>query len=252
MRVTKVFTPLFAAALGIAACTAAPAATLTPVPPTEAPATSPPTEAPIEAPTEAPAEQPTGAPTEAPAEGGLSGVRTYGFDSAASTASYTVDETFLSDNTLATAIGRTSTISGQLEINFDDPAASDLGTIEVDISLLESDSPRRDNAIRGQWLESTRFPLATFTATAIDGLTATPAEGEQVAFTLTGDMTVREATRPITWDVVAAVSGEAITGTATTTILMADFGVEPPNIAGIVSVKDGVLLTVEFTLIPVV
>jgi polyisoprenoid-binding protein YceI len=247
MKVTPYLVPFLVTALGLAACTAAPAATPTAAP-TEAVPTPAPTEALADSPNEAP---PTKAPTEAPAEGALTGVRTYGFDTAATTASYSVDETFLSDNRLATAVGRTSTISGQLEINFADPAASNLGTIEVDISTLESDSARRDNAIRGQWLESSRFPLATFTATAIDGLTATPADDEQVSFTLSGDMTVRETTLPVTWDVVATVSGETITGTATTNILMADFGVEPPNIGGILSVTDGVLLTVEFTLTPV-
>ncbi len=245
MNVTPYLTPFLVAALGLAACTAA---TPTAAPPTEAAPTAAPTEAPADPPTQA---LPTEAPTEAPADGALSGVRIYGFDTAATTASYSVDETFLSDNRLATAVGRTSTVSGQLEINFDDPAASNLGTIEVDLSTLESDSARRDNAIRNQWLESSRFPLATFTATAIDGLTATPADGEPVTFTLSGDMTVRETTLPVTWDVVATVSGETITGTATTNILMADFGVEPPNIGGILSVTDGVLLTVEFTLTPV-
>jgi hypothetical protein len=43
------------------------------------------------------------------------------------------------------------------------------------------------------------------------------------------------------------MNGNTITGTATTFLLMRDFGFDPPNIANLVSVEDGVNLTVNFT-----
>lgn len=228
--------------------------------PTTAPATSLPTTEPtaVAAPTAAdPATEAVtategpaaGSPTDAPA-GAVTGVRTYSFDPSNSKASYSVEEYFIQEsNRLGTAVGVTSEISGDLQFNFDDPAASELGTVTVDISLLESDSNQRDNAIRRQWLESSKYPLAVFEATSIQGLDAAPAPGETVTFQIVGDMTVRETTIPVTWDVTATLDGETLVGTATTQILMADFGFAAPS-NPFISVTDGVVLTLDYVLLP--
>ena len=249
-RLKLVPTTLATAAL-IAACTGAAPTTApaSPLPPTAVPPTTAPTAVVDPTATTAAADPATEAPTES-ATGGVSGVRTYSFDASQSEASYSVDEYFLQEsNRLNTAVGITSVISGDLQIDFDNPAASPLGTVTVDISVLESDSGQRDNAIRRNWLESATYPLATFTATSIQGLSGTPAPGETVTFKLSGDMTVHETTRPVIWDVTATLDGEALKGTATTSILMKDFGVEPPS-NPFISVTDGVTLTLTFVLLP--
>ena len=56
-------------------------------------------------------------------------------------------------------------------------------------------------------------------------------------------------TKTVTWEVTAVLNGNELTGTATTQILLVDFGVEPPSIAGVLSVTDGALLTLNFTLV---
>ena len=249
-RLTLATTALTTAAL-LAACagaapTTAPATTL---PTVEVVATTAPTEAATEAP---PAATPTdaGVPVTDEPVGAVTGLRAYSFDPSQSSASYSVDEYFLQEsNRLGTAVGVSSEISGDLQINFDDPTSSPLGTVTVDISLLRSDSNQRDNAIRRQWLESSTYPLATFTATEIQGLAGTPSQGQTVTFKLVGDMTVRETTLPVTWDVTATLDGETLKGTATTEILMADFGVEPPS-NPFISVTDGVVLTLNYVLLP--
>ncbi|MEZ4557752.1 MAG: YceI family protein [Caldilineaceae bacterium] len=73
----------------------------------------------------------------------------------------------------------------------------------MDVSLLRSDRSRRDRAIRSRWLESATFPLATFKVTEVRGFPADPAEGEPIDFQLVGDMTVKETTREVVWDVTA-------------------------------------------------
>ncbi|MGH2606861.1 MAG: YceI family protein, partial [Anaerolineales bacterium] len=79
---------------------------------------------------------------------------------------YEVGETFFSEsNRFAIAIGRTSGISGDILVDLDDPAASRLGEIVIDVSQFTSDESRRDNYIRRSGLESARFPLARFTTT---------------------------------------------------------------------------------------
>jgi polyisoprenoid-binding protein YceI len=165
--------------------------------------------------------------------------------------SYSVEETLLNQNNkLNTAIGRTSHVEGQIALNLKDPSQTQFGTFTVDISTLQSDSSLRDRRIRGEWLESAKYPLATFVVRGMEGFPANPKEGEAVTFKLLGDLTVRQTTRAVTWDVSATFQNEKLWGTAKTFILMADFGVEPPNIANILIVKDGVTLTLDFVMRP--
>lgn len=249
-RLALVSTTLATAAL-VAACTGAAPTTApaTPLPPTEAaqPTVAPPTAADPAA-TATPAAEAATPTVEAAAA--LTGVQTYSFDPTQSEASYSVEEYFLQEsNRLGTAVGVSSEISGDLQIDFDDPAASPLGTVTVDISVLKSDSDMRDNAIRRQWLQSATYPLATFTATAIEGLNGAPIDGQEVTFKLTGDMTVHDTTIPVTWDVTAKLDGESLVGTATTRVLMKDFGFDAPS-NPFISVTDGVTLTLKFVLLP--
>jgi len=166
---------------------------------------------------------------------------------AETTVSYSVDETFLNQNNkLATAVGITNQVTGSLTFDPNQPSQVEFGEFTVDISTLKSDSDRRDNAIRGRWLESASFPIAKMTVTSLNGFPEAPQEGQPVTFQMVGDLTVREATQPVTWDVTATYQGGKLTGQATTFIMMADWGVDPPNIAGVLIVKDGVTLTIDF------
>jgi polyisoprenoid-binding protein YceI len=161
--------------------------------------------------------------------------------------SYAVDETFLNENNrLNTAVGTTNQASGQFTVDLKNPSNPQFGDFIVDISTLTTDSSRRDNAIRRQWLESSRFPTAKFSVTELVDFPANPQEGQDLKFKMNGDLTVRDATHPVSWDVTATLNGNTLTGKATTSIMMADWGVTPPNIGGILIVKDGVLLTIEF------
>ena len=71
-------------------------------------------------------------------------------------------------------------------------------------------------------------------------------EGSEVTFTLVGDMTIRDVTKSVTWTVVGVLQDGVVTGTATTSIVMSDFGFSPPNIANMIKVEDKADLTVNF------
>lgn len=165
------------------------------------------------------------------------------------TAQYSIDEVFIDQNNrLNTAVGKTNKVEGTLVLNFADPAASELGQFTVDISTLQSDSSRRDNAIRDRWLESARYPTATFVATEIRNFPPDAKEGEAISFQIVGDMTVRQTTREQVWDVTATLNGDTLTGTATTFLLLADYGVPVPEILGMLKVTDGLTATLNFTM----
>ena len=185
----------------------------------------------------------TPCPAAAPAATG--GAEKYTIVPDASTARYKVDEVFFGRG-LATAIGTTSAIAGDLYLDRQRVSASRIDTITVDISRLTSDSSQRDNRIRRSWLESSRFPQATFVTKRLEGLPDGPyTEGQELTFKIVGDLTVRTVTREVTWDARGKLQGDTFTGTATTNFNMTDFGFEPPEIAGTLKAENGVIVELE-------
>ena len=171
--------------------------------------------------------------------------RVYRIDPKQSRASYAVQETFFwENNRLFTAVGTTSGVAGDILIDRANPSASQVGEIVIDISQLTSDDSRRDNAIRRQWLESSRYPKVTFKTTAIEGLPATIAEGTPYTFRLTGDLTIRTSTQRVTWDITATLDGDTLRGKATLQTKMTTFGFQPPRLADI-GVEDDITLTLD-------
>ena len=160
-----------------------------------------------------------------------------------SEATYVVREK-LADLPLSTnAVGKTQAVSGDLFLTREGLAIEQPSAFRVDLSTLESDEGRRDNYIKQNTLKTGTFPFAEF---VIDDVQAFPAdynEGEEVALTLSGRMTIRDAERPLTFQVKARQSGDALTAVADTNFNMTDFGLDPPQLA-FVNVEDGVQLQV--------
>ncbi len=74
-----------------------------------------------------------------------------------------------------------------------------------------------------------------------------PASGD-VAFKLIGNLTIRDVTKPATWDVSGKVSGNTATGTATTTFTFEDFNLTQPHVARVLSIVDSIRLELDLTL----
>ncbi len=217
-----------------------------------APTLAAPTTAPADAPTAEPAQ--TGSapdaaaatpnPTGASASGGTA--QLYRIDAAQSEVHYEVNETlFNQNNRLNTAIGRTKGIAGELRVDFAHPSQSQIGDIVIDVSQFTSDESRRDNFIRRNGLQSATYPQATFKTTSISGLPDKISVGDEVPFTISGDLTVKQTTKPVTWNVTLKVGDKQLTGSASTQVLMSDFGVGPLQLP-IVQTEDQVKLFFDF------
>ena len=170
----------------------------------------------------------------------------YTISAADSQVSYEVGETFLNDNRFAVAVGVTNGITGKIYLDTNNPLATLISPIEVDISQFTSDSERRDNKIRSDFLESSAYPVATFMPTVIEGLPESYQEGEQLTLQISGDLTVKEVTQPVTFEANVQVQDGQLIGQANSTILMSDFGVGPITILGILETEDEVILTFNF------
>ena len=177
-----------------------------------------------------------------------SGSERYVVVPAESRAVYRAEEVFFGpNNRFHVAVGMTNAVRGELWIDRSDPRRSRIGAITVDISTLKSDANERDRMIRTQWLESSRFPMAQFTPTAITGLPDAYVPGQELFVQIVGDLRVREVTRPVTFATTLKLDGAALTGVATTRILMTDFGFSPPSLLGILKAQNQVTIEFDFT-----
>ena len=160
---------------------------------------------------------------------------------------YEVGETLLNqDNRFNVAVGVTDQIEGKVFLDPNFPLAAWIAPIQIDISQFTSDSERRDNKIRTDFLQSAQYPIATFTPSQIGGLPESYTPGEQVELQIHGNLTIREVTQPVTFNTTIQGEVGTLTGNATTTILMSDFGVGPISLLGILETEDEVKISFNF------
>ena len=191
---------------------------------------------------------PRGAAAAAPAPPASAAVERLAIDPSASQASYRVGETFFSrNNEFKVAVGTTRGIQGQILVDRAHPSQSRIGPITVDLSQLTSDSRRRDREIRNRWLESARYPTAVFTPTSIDGLPAAYVDGRSIPVRIAGNLEVHGVTKSLTFTGTVTLSGAALTGDATASVLMTDFGFDPPSLLGFLQAQNQVELEIQFT-----
>lgn len=95
-----------------------------------------------------------------------------------------------SDTVFETFTGRTTDISGSA--SFDPKARKGTGTLSVDLTSLKTGIDARDGHLQGsQWLDTAKYPTATFTTTKSKHL-----GGDN--YEVTGNFTLRGVTKEIT------------------------------------------------------
>ena len=100
-----------------------------------------------------------------------------------SSVTYSVQETLAGAD--RTAEGTTPAVAGDIAINTEDPSASRVGTIVVNIEQFESDSALRDKRIRTDFLNSGEYPMAEFEVDS-DSVTGALQLYESVGMTTSG------------------------------------------------------------------
>lgn len=164
-----------------------------------------------------------------------------------STASYVAQEELASVGA-AEVVGTTNAIIGS--ILFDEEGTPlECSNFAVDMRTLVTDESRRDNYLRSNTLQSDEFPFATFVVASVEGIDGplAEAEGGATAVQLLGDLTLHGVTQPVTWEAEFTREGDVLTGTATTTFVIEDYGMEKPIVGPVVSIGDEIVLNVEIT-----
>ncbi|MBS99526.1 MAG: YceI family protein [Oceanospirillaceae bacterium] len=122
-------------------------------------------------------------------------------------------------------VGRFNDFSGSFSYDAENPSASSV-QVEVDTTSLDTNHAERDKHLRsGDFLDADTYPTATFVSTGFEP----KADGSGV---ITGDLTLRGVTKPITIEMSKVGEGEDPWGgyragfTGTTEFKLKDFGID--------------------------
>lgn len=200
---------------------------------------------PLSSPTTYPAGPSAGAPSTA-ALGSDANLPLFQIDPAQSSVRFTLNEMLAGSP--KTVIGQTNQVAGQIEVNPADPSASRIGEIKVNARTLTTDNDFRNRAIKNSILQTDTYEFITFTPTAISGMPASVKVGDTFSFQVTGDLTIRNVTKSVTFTAqVTAASETLLKGKAGATVLRSDFGLQIPNVPNVANVTDEVKLEIDFT-----
>ena len=250
-----------AAAFAVACGSSSETADTPPAPPATAQpaatATQPPAPTPVPQATPAPAAtagarpaqptataQPTFPPVSVPSEGpgGPGGVIVSLEDG--TMARYVIGEQLANRDLPNDAIGETAEVAGSIVFDKDGNVVEQYSALVVDVSTLVSDSNRRDNYLRGNSLETSAYPEARFQTKEVIGLPWPLPKSGEATFQLAGDFTVRDVTKPVTWDVTVTF-GPEVRGQAVTVFTFDYFEMSKPRLAFILSLDDEIRLELD-------
>ena len=146
------------------------------------------------------------------------------------------------------AVGYTEDVFGSIYIDATgQPTPESLLTI--DLSNLKSDESRRDNYLRGNALETDKFPQAFFLVNELKNLDMsdlTNLNSNDIEFQMAGDLTIHGVTKSKTWNVVAKSELGSIKGNASISFPFSDFDIDIPKLFFIISVEDKITLELDF------
>ncbi|MBP1703907.1 MAG: YceI family protein [Chloroflexi bacterium] len=143
-------------------------------------------------------------------------------------------------------IGTTDQVAGEIALDKSDLSAAQVGVIQVNARTLVTDDDRRNQAIRNRILNTDNYEFITFTPTEISGLEGTAAVGQEFTFQITGDLTIRDVTKPVVFDVTAQlVSEDQLTAHAETKIQRSDFNLVIPSVPFVANVGEEIALEIN-------
>ena len=171
--------------------------------------------------------------------GSVAGTWTVG---SGSVVGYRVNEVLLGQS--ATAVGRTSDVTGHLTIAGSTVTAA---AFSVPMDTVHSDKSQRDAQFDERIMDVSQYPTGTFTLTSPIDLAPLPAGGVIRDYTAHGRLTLHGATRAVTFTLTAERKGSQIEVSGDIPVLFSDYGIANPSFAGFVTTQDHGLL--EFLLV---
>lgn len=141
-----------------------------------------------------------------------------------STAGYRVNEVLNGQSHVAT--GRTSSITGSLTVTGNSAVS---GTFSADLTSVTSDQAQRDGQFRGRIMDTSAYPVATFTLTQPVDLGTAPADGTVVTKQVTGQLTLHGTTKTVSFTASIKATGSTVAVQGDIPITFADYGIPNPS-----------------------
>ena len=170
----------------------------------------------------------------------------YSISSDLSQVTFTLQEELRGADT--TVVGTSDQVAGEIIVDFDNPAASVLGELVINARTFTTGTSNRDRAVRGAILDSDNFEFISFVPTSLEGLPTEPTDSFD--FTVTGDLTIRDFTQSVVFEVSVSGSADGVEGAATAVVNRTDFELNIPNVPGVANVSEEVTLSIEFVALP--
>jgi polyisoprenoid-binding protein YceI len=142
--------------------------------------------------------------------------------------------------------GRSPSVTGSMQI-----AGTTVSAISIsgDLSKLATDNAQRDASVRNI-LDANDNPNATFTSTAPVQLPSVPSPGSSITVPVTGSLTLHGTTHTVTVSLQARWDGSHVEVIGQLPISFADYGIQIPEIPGVVKADDHGSIEVQLFLDP--
>lgn len=135
---------------------------------------------------------------------------------------------FHAEDTYDSFDGKTSDVSGSIVADPESPASSSV-TIVINIDSLDTGVGMRNREMRGRFLETSKFPAATFRSVSVKGPDSI-APNAPAEISVTGDLTLHGVTKRMTIPVrVVLIPDGRIHASSRFKIHMPDFGISVPH-----------------------
>jgi len=170
--------------------------------------------------------------------------QTYRVDGAASRVTISVGKSGLFSGLAGHTHEVTAPIAaGSIDVDGDDLARARVRLVVMSAALqvTGADEPPADRSKVQQTMESDkvldvmRYPRVAFTSTDV---AVTRRDNSAADLMVTGQLTIRDVTKPVTVPVHVAFNGTGLTANGRFSIKQSAFGIKPVSVAGVVSVKD--------------
>ena len=146
-----------------------------------------------------------------------------------------------------TVVGVTGLVSGQIALDLDDLSTAQVGIIQANARSFYTDDAFRDEALHSVIIDSLTYPLVVFAPEEIAGLPEQIEVGETAVFTLTGNLTIKDVTEPVTFECTAVpTTATQLEGHCAATISRADFGLAIPEVPQVADVDEDFLIEIDF------
>jgi len=113
----------------------------------------------------------------------------------------------------------------------------------ADEGMSEFERREFHNVLNNSVLESDKFPKIKFISASVSDARKS---GESRSFTLNGDLTLRDATKRVSFPVTVTISKDQLRATGDAELKQTDFGIKPySGKLGMISIGDGVKINFE-------